>query len=313
MEDATNNSYSKLNNYLQTGANVLQTTGQVLSSLAAGKNSEDKEEQQGPLYAGDGKDPNWYQKANAYLQGYKNTNGTWVQRALGGPVPTRAHQYSRGGLSMAGSLTQGAGDALNNFVESSAVDTSAINSAKGQIRGKISDNVSANSLDSLMADYSADRKLKTDYNYHDFLGNSMGQRITMGSLNALNSGVNSALGSGNLGVGLASTGMGIIGNLFGSFRAKREAKNNATNANQIGATANMVQTQKYIDRATMLDAQNDRVRAQGYYATGGNLQTVGIENTPIQNIQVGQELSGLKASDLRALRQQGYKFDIIGD
>lgn len=284
-EDAHYNNYNRLRGYLSTAAQVGHMVAAGLAKGAQMQGSASGEGGQGMDFSQLGSmfSQNGQAAPTSGAQGgmdFSNFSTTDIDKwknayyggmyACGGPI----NKFEGGGgLSMASAITEGASDALDTYVEASAVDDEAINASKQPLKNMLNNKVTSNSMDSLMTDWSNAFRAKTDWDRHDFQGASTFSKLAKGQLNASIAFTEAAESSGNpwvaAGVGTANT----IGAIWGTASAKRKARREARKANTLGSALNDIQQQNFMSRSSLLDTQQDRMNAMGYAAYGGPLYT----------------------------------------
>lgn len=284
-EDARYNNYNRLRGYLSTAAQVGHMVAAGLSKGAQMQGSASGEGGQGMDFSQLGSmfSQNGQAAPTSGAQGgmdFSNFSTSDIDKwknayyggiyACGGPVKKFE---GGGGLGMASAITEGASDALDNYVQSSAVDDEAINASKQPLKNMLNNKVTSNSMDSLMTDWSNAFRAKTDWDRHDFQGQGTLSRVLWGQFKAVNDGGEAFMSSGNPYVAAGVAAASGIGNIWGTISAKRKARKEARRANTLGRALNDIQQQNFMSRSSLLDTQQDRMNAMGYAAYGGPLYT----------------------------------------
>lgn len=188
----------------------------------------------------------------------------------GGMFSTIEDSDSAGAKFMkgAGSVLGMAGAGLQGYGNNSQLNTGALNAAQQASAQKAGTQVTSNSFDSLMKDWSMNNNLRTDYTGRNFR-TSDGQRLgsTLGSVSS-GAMAGSVFGPWGAAAGaLVGLGSSVAGMITGNSKARKEAEK----ANRVNTVLNAVQQNKLMDRANVLRQQQARSIARSFVAEGGPL------------------------------------------
>ena len=180
------------------------------------------------------------------------------------------HHYSGGGtMNKISAGLGGASGMLDGYVQASAINEGAINSAKQIINSVTNNKVTSNSFASLLADQQNAKNAFSNYTYKNFKG-STGKQV-MGTVSGSISGASAGATIGGPWGAVIGGVLGLGAGIAGIFRGNSKARKQAKIANSFALAANKAQNENLLNKANTLKRQQARSFARSFVADGGLL------------------------------------------